>query len=328
MSIANKCIVICTTIAILLPWITNVLKQPSELTKLRHYFDCEFKVTIPIRLRFNNEQFILPDLIEAAQIQIDEELRYLGVRHLDLVIVDELQSGNVSEGYMMDLILHHENSLGISSDSLQVAIFYTLESIHANDLPFFLAQTVLYHFLNGEVELFKRSECEDFMEHLRFEIGFGNAVNKATEMEVLRSIERLFNDVFLITRLQWVIKDDLVTGGDDDIVINFPGERSKTIKSDKSSAFKIRAVLEEQLRLPSRPGNNLQVRLFASYRKKALTNLNRIFNELYERGANDKIISQVAQLITEMRNSRDPSWLNYLETTQNILTQLDTTTPW
>ncbi|KAI5952140.1 hypothetical protein KGF57_004188 [Candida theae] len=324
MPVGHKVIAICTIIAVLLPWIPNIYKPSNGLSKLQHYVDCEFKAVVPIAVRFNNEHFILPDLIPAAQIQIDEEIRALDVRHLDLVLVDNLSAGNVSQGYMMDLILHHENSLGISSDSLQVAIFYTLESIHSNDLPFFVAQTVLYHFLNGEIELFKSSEVDYFLDDLEFEIGFGNAVNKTKQLEISKTVEKLGSDVHLITHFTWTINNKLANGGND-IVINFPGKRSKTIKNDAHATFKIQTVLEDELRLPPRPGNNLQVRLFASYRKKTLSNVKHIMRKLSERGGHDAVLPRLAQLILEMSNSREASWLAFLKGSQDILSAINAT---
>lgn len=315
-------IYICVAMAVLILWIIKINRQPNELSTLRHYFNCDFKVVIPIAVRFNNENFILPDLIQAAQMQINEELRALDVQHLGLVLVDDLHVGNVSQGYMMDLILHHENSLGISSDSLQVAIFYTLESIHSNDLPFFLAQTVLYHFLNGEVDLFSRPESEDFENELEFEIGFGQAVNKTRTLDVLRTIEKLATAVKYITLLRWTINNKLVSGKDE-VVINFPGRLSKTMKGDSNTAFKIQTILEDQLQLPLRPRNNLLVRLLASYRKKTVSNIKQLLDKLDEGKESGKLINQLTRLVADVGQSQNISWLGYLERSQDMLLKLN-----
>ena len=320
----NSFIYISIVLAILVPWIFNFTKSISNVENLRHIVNHELKAVVPILLRFNNEFFILPDLIQASQVQIDEELRALGVRNLEFVLLDKIQGGNSSTRYMMDPILHHENSLGISSDSLQAAIFYTLESIHSNDLPFFIAQTVLYHFLNADVEVFSKSEYENFREDLEFEIGFGEAIHEERRSEIISVLRSLSLTVRPISRLRWTIDNNKLTNGnDDDVVINFPGKLSKTVKNDSHTTFKIQTILEDQLDLPQRPRNNLQIRLLAAYRKKTFSNMNLILDKLSVIEGHGELETQLKELIAELSKSQKTSWLDYLETTQNMLKSLD-----
>ncbi|KAI5969913.1 hypothetical protein CANMA_001055 [Candida margitis] len=323
MSIATKSLIyICTIIAILIPWCTVINKPTSEINHLIQYVTSELKVVIPITLRFNNEKFIFPDLKQAAQIQINEELHSLGARRLELVLVDSLPGKNVSQEYLMDLILHHENSLGISSDSLQAAIFYTLESIHSNDLPFFVAQTVLYHFLNAEVDVFSRSANEDFIDDLEFEIGFGQGTNKTRNKEILKTIEELASAMTLITRLRWTTNTELVSESNR-VEISFPGRFSKTLKSDSNTANRIRTILEDELRLSQRPRNNFQIRLLAAYKKKTLSNIERLLSKLDKTSGKDKFLPQLAQVIADVGKSQNVSWLGYLEKTQKMLDEIE-----
>ncbi|CAI5756080.1 unnamed protein product [Candida verbasci] len=133
---------------IILPWIW--IKFCSTNSVLLDEVD----IKIPIYIQFANEQFKFPDLIVATQFQLDSELKHLTNKSLKVELIDKLENNlyeqnqsNFEDNYIVDLVLSDENSLAISSDKLNAYVLYTLDSIYANDLPFLISQTVLYHLI-------------------------------------------------------------------------------------------------------------------------------------------------------------------------------------
>ncbi|CAK7904801.1 hypothetical protein CAAN3_07S05226 [[Candida] anglica] len=146
---------------------------------------------LPVHVRFGDEGYNFPDLIKAAQIQLDAELTNLGVKNWTVDLVDELENsrsqvdqqlhihsdmsvlqrniqGKVQKSqdiganneYSLLIIRSNELSVGVDPEFYRAYLFYTIESVHSNDLPFYIAQTVLYPFLGTEIELFE-SDCKD-----------------------------------------------------------------------------------------------------------------------------------------------------------------------
>lgn len=100
--------------------------------------------------------FKFPDLAEAVQIQVDSELHKMQQDPNERLIVD-WNVTLVEEHCDVEFVIKAGDSEGIVIDEIEqtATLFFTLESIKNNDLPFFIAQSLLYHLFDSEIQLLK-----------------------------------------------------------------------------------------------------------------------------------------------------------------------------
>lgn len=136
-------IVLCLLI---IPWI---YKRHSD------YFSeiLLHKQTIAVYIRYTEPKFNFPDLIEATQIQIDAESPRVLQNKKILLLEEEnyldLDNYNSFQNYIMELIYHDQDYVR-HDDSKTASFYFTLKAIHNNDLPFNLAQGIIYYLLRNE----------------------------------------------------------------------------------------------------------------------------------------------------------------------------------
>lgn len=152
------------------------LLQPSVhdrvqyLTSLQSYIDFDLPITIPVTLEFGDIGFSFPDLVRATQLQIDSHLRAIGHDRFDIVLldnlfVDPLRKGNTPEtensftstNYSVEMVHASENFVVIDSSNFKAFNFFTSNAIQENDVPYFVAQCILYHLLKNDLNLFERT---------------------------------------------------------------------------------------------------------------------------------------------------------------------------
>ncbi|KAI5957098.1 hypothetical protein KGF54_000026 [Candida jiufengensis] len=369
-------------IAILLPWISvsgsnhlrNLFKFDNKLDHdfnsgpLSYHLQKELTFKIPVHIYYNNENFELPDLIEATQIQINNELRNLINNHenknlLKIELFDCLKyncTNNETE-YKLDLILNRENSLGVSSDELKAIVFYSLDSIHSNDLPFLITQTILHHFLYGDIELINRKLIkEDFDDEVYFKMVFAGPAFEMEDIkdgalfvsEVMSNIEGSSEQINCLTKLAWDIlpqgsslTDADYTDVDEDksenkVIIIFPNKLSKVLKisnfiEEKDQLIsKILSIIEKQLGLPSKPSNNFNIKLNASLRWKILNTLSKVSRRMEMRNNESEnkaeallakeYVDHFKSIIQEINNNYEThSLINQLNKSKNLLYTLE-----
>lgn len=180
-----------SAIVALIVWIGSVLLNRPKLTKelaasLRLLVAENFPVNQNIHISFENTGLRFPDLVAAAQLQLDHILqqknipfRYTLVDDLSqtfysqdsvqiveskpmIITVDSESTGTTENAtetelpvvpdrtkptYEVSLAL--SNSVAIYHDiyALKVIMSYDLDAVHKNDMPFFVAQAVLDHLL-------------------------------------------------------------------------------------------------------------------------------------------------------------------------------------
>ncbi|ODV65236.1 hypothetical protein HYPBUDRAFT_95920, partial [Hyphopichia burtonii NRRL Y-1933] len=112
--------------------------------------------TIPISLRFGDAGFQFPDLVEASQIQVDFDIqeRMKGKFFPKIKLVNDLiPNRNISieyekdDKYVVELLLSDENSVIVDEAAYKAFALYTMRAVHANDLPFYIAQIINYNLL-------------------------------------------------------------------------------------------------------------------------------------------------------------------------------------
>ncbi|KAG7661012.1 uncharacterized protein J8A68_005532 [[Candida] subhashii] len=122
-------------------------------------FKTSFPIIIPVGIQFGNEQFNFPDLVEATQLQVTQELRYLTDKHVKVKLYDYLSPvAEVKTPYTIELVLSDQTHMGMNEDGKRAYVFYTLDSIYSNDLPFLITQTILYHLLKPQIEIINKSD--------------------------------------------------------------------------------------------------------------------------------------------------------------------------
>ncbi|KAI5962593.1 uncharacterized protein KGF55_003669 [Candida pseudojiufengensis] len=339
-------------IAMLLPWMTLPYLYPpstskqlgvypentSSKDKLPVFFHSDLKFEIPISVHYNNEYFTLPDLIESTQIQIDNELNqminsYESRSSLKIYLVDCINKDckeNETE-YQLDLILSRDNSLGVSSDALKAVVFYSLDSIHSNDLPFLITQTVLHHFVHGDIELLSRKLGEDKVKNeLYFKLKFigpsfesnnneqdppiiYNVMNIINEFS--KSIGPITNMIYDLDRsnssLAGMEYDDFDEAATEDkIIITFPNKMSKVLKINENNDFemtihKLFSIVEKQVGLPSRPNNNFVIRYYACLRWKIRDAVYQIERKINQMENQDVELAQKEELTKNLKSILD-----------------------
>lgn len=121
--------------------------------------------SIPVYIRYSGPKFNFPDLIEASQIQVDAESHRLFLNKIILLLEEEdhvhRDDYNKFEEYIMELIFHDQDYVGTDANSKTVLLYYSSKAIHNNDLPFNIAQAVIYHLLRDKHSNKQRKQDED-----------------------------------------------------------------------------------------------------------------------------------------------------------------------
>ncbi|CAH2353558.1 hypothetical protein CLIB1423_11S02476 [[Candida] railenensis] len=163
------------------PTVPLSLKKNSEFPPL----------VLPIHVRFGDEGYIFPDLVEAAQLQVNSELENLQIKNWKVLLVDELEeSRNIdreknslkvtesklisgvdeksqnrnqeisNDVYSIVLFRSGDISVGVDTEQCKTYLFYTASAVYANDLPFFITQAVIHHFMKSEILMLQNDEHE------------------------------------------------------------------------------------------------------------------------------------------------------------------------
>lgn len=172
----------------------------SDLEKLRWFITHELAITIPIYVRFGDKGFVFPDLIQATQLQLDNELQNLIGNNWRFKLVDELDNQQVNHDdagkYIIEMVHGNEDSVFFNSELFKVDMFYTSAIVHANDLPFFLTQTILYHLMLPDIELEKNLGVSKKRIELESNMDIHIILFEPRENNYLPIIEEALNSTF------------------------------------------------------------------------------------------------------------------------------------
>lgn len=130
---------------------------------------------IPIYLS-EQDGFTFKDLHLATQIQLDAEIQRLYKEKINSTIFDGKQLGSsdtvsnhnyfvenynfrildhaVDNAYEVKVVLHPEGSIHIDNFERIAYVYYPKETLHNNDLPYLVTQTILFHFFGDEVDYY------------------------------------------------------------------------------------------------------------------------------------------------------------------------------
>lgn len=136
----------------------------EQLQLIKSFIINDLVITVPIYVRFGDKGFNFPDLIEAAQMQLDYELYKTVNTKWRFKLIDQLLS-NVSYAddgnYILELTHSDDNFVIVEPKMCKAQVHYSQASVHANDLPFFMTQATLEHFMSAEIDLLRLLNSSD-----------------------------------------------------------------------------------------------------------------------------------------------------------------------
>ncbi|ODQ58800.1 hypothetical protein WICANDRAFT_79347 [Wickerhamomyces anomalus NRRL Y-366-8] len=173
--------------------LTEIYRAPLPskfITTLQNNQNFDLKIQREVFVKIT-DGLKYPDLAEATQIQIDHELTKYSQDPDERLIVDWNVTIRFDEpgpdDYVLELELGDGEGIAVDPAKRETVLFYTLGSVKSNDLPFFVAQTLLYHIFSSEIESFKaKNQRKDInsityspMVHLSFKLltGDGSPIN-------------------------------------------------------------------------------------------------------------------------------------------------------
>ncbi|ODV87885.1 hypothetical protein CANARDRAFT_26073 [[Candida] arabinofermentans NRRL YB-2248] len=174
-SVASKLIVVGCIIAALLsylftPWVHlkihnyYIKSRYLPMEALTFYVERPLDdVTIRIPIYFKSVDFPFPDLIDSLKVQLREKLHkneQLAMNlEFDMRYV-ESETDITSDDFFNDnallisLILNDKNGIYVDGSEGFAELYYSLEAVVTNDLPFFVTQLILDHCYRKELEFY------------------------------------------------------------------------------------------------------------------------------------------------------------------------------
>lgn len=162
-SLALLVVLAAALVPVLLNYFLTSPTQIQTFQNLKNYLQTDANITIPISLRFGDAGFQFPDLVEASQIQVDFDIqeRMKGKFFPKIKLVNDLRPNrNISieyekdDKYVVELLLSDENSVIVDEAAYKAFALYTMRAVHANDLPFYIAQIINYNLLAPDMRTF------------------------------------------------------------------------------------------------------------------------------------------------------------------------------
>ncbi|RLV82779.1 hypothetical protein JA9_003666 [Meyerozyma sp. JA9] len=158
---------------------TITTNRQTELGLLKEYIDHGLSITVPVTLEFGDIGFAFPDLVKATQIQVDSHLKEIGHERYEVVLLDNLyvdplrnssisvvDHNSTSIDYAVEMVHASENFVIIDSKRFKAFNFYSSAAIHENDIPYFVAQCIIYHLLKTDLSLFQRPNATFYLPQL------------------------------------------------------------------------------------------------------------------------------------------------------------------
>lgn len=133
--------------------LTTIYRAPLPIEYIQDLYNDKFKeihLTIPVFLKSDTYRF--PDIHDAVQIQVNHLLRSkrqyvdwsLEIFPYNETVIDEATSRG-DDYHIVDLILDEFVGYNLPYDSKTTIVYFDDTSVASNDLPFFIAQTLVEH---------------------------------------------------------------------------------------------------------------------------------------------------------------------------------------
>jgi hypothetical protein len=290
----------------------------------KHYLEIQpigsshLQITVPVHVKLRGPGFRFPDLIEATQVQIDEETKNMFSPNWRFLLVDEINGPEVSSDssdeskYTVEMIYDEKDTVGLDSSNLLAYMSYSLKTIHSNDLPFNLAQVVLYHLMVAEKAMVD-SDLVDGLS-LRFVLeGEHKLLQPAIELYVGNYAGIIPIVVSYHDTVPEIYRDTVPPGYKDCTIYigsQYHGGNENIIVIDDSNPMDlVRDIIENKLNFPAHPSNNLVLKLNGYKRLKTLENLHMAQERAVDTG----------KLVEEIGTNPRGDWFIYLEKSRALL---------
>lgn len=292
-------------------------------------------INVPVHINFAEPGFNFPDLIKASQYQLDHDLGKLfpDGPPISITLVDNLgNTYNESDvaNYQINLILSNENSVAVDSDYLAAFVFYNLATVHSNDLPFFITQSVIYHLLSPDIEVLQQGFNHPFEFKTNFLVNL--MVSPPLPLQLQHKISaQLKNFTTLLQPVANVSILYLAEPSSDAVNIRYnlklKEDFTEEILGDLINLTK--SQIQTVMGIPENPSNNLPLKLLSVVRAKSLhgliscTDLLQVLHTLHPQSVAEsrrKLFSLIDK-ITQASESND--WFALLQQTSHLFNSLN-----
>lgn len=121
----------------------------------------DIHLVIPVYINVRDAVYTFPDLADAVQVQVDHVLMKQ-TWDVDwtlqvLPLTEDVFDINEMDDYIVQLELDDNVGCSLLYDKKTTIVFFNDESVASNDLPYFIAQSLVEHTFKDEVTMFQRS---------------------------------------------------------------------------------------------------------------------------------------------------------------------------
>ncbi|KAL6950055.1 hypothetical protein ACO0QE_000725 [Hanseniaspora vineae] len=140
---------------------------PVEYIKsLHHDKHQDIHLVIPVYINVRDAVYNFPDLADAVQVQVDHVLMKqkwdVDWTLQVLPLTEEVSDMNDADEYIVQLELDDNIGCSLLYDKKTTIVFFNDESVASNDLPYFIAQSLMEHTFKDEVTMFQSSSKKSF----------------------------------------------------------------------------------------------------------------------------------------------------------------------
>lgn len=340
----------------LLPLYYYTSSPKFELNRLQQNLD-NLHITLPVYVTFADQGFRFPDLIEAAQIQLNLALsEHVTKFHYQLVDkltdpelpVVEQEFGNK---YVLELLISNDNSVLVHQEQSKATVLYSLSAIHANDLPFFMVQALMDHLLYADLYEYNLEDYNSTMDiELIQVIKDGSKPNWSDTLSQLlpQACQNFLSDIgnnFINYQVQYSsVSETQIQFRENAFYFELVDEVNSSSYDPLSSVYKLliddtfdttnHTVLEvnplfdeilyslpDKLRLAPHPSGNIDLRLGAIIKHLVLKNVYQILESCYhvEKSVQLRVISKLKEVMGELG---DTDWKALFIETNSLLQEV------
>ncbi|EGV65347.1 hypothetical protein CANTEDRAFT_92567 [Yamadazyma tenuis ATCC 10573] len=256
----------------------------------------------------------------------------------------------LEDDYVLILHLGSSDSAIIHQRFSHVVLIYMLSTVHSNDLPYFVVQTLLDYLLYADLHPYQYEELDEQIpiEVIQVSSGSGNSYEAVAEM-CSEGFNRFSNNIFNVTakyskvaksqvspqphRFYFEVLDtgtpkteELPAGIPNDSVFQLVLPADSMLNNETTGKFEaffddIYASLASELPVSIHPSNNVNIRLGALLKHSVLRNINKILDRLAQNPhhpAQKPILANVRGFISQLQQYPVP-WKRLHQETTNTL---------
>lgn len=234
----------------LLRWTALLVVLAAPVLYKKYQFT-DTKEHLRVFVTFGDRGFTFHDAVLVAQLEIDHQEHEVLPDRYHVELVDCLNHACEYDrqwDFTLELLLLDSDTIAVDSESLTAFLFYQIESIHSNDLPFYMAQAVLYHLLAAEHDDAARDHYE--VPDLLVTVS-----NHWPMVEYVAELQRYFSTVRLVEVDSEYSQVEIGAGSRPVMYATY---------DDMCTA------VEKALGLPRRPNNNVRLKVEARLRRQRL----------------------------------------------------------